>query len=165
MLKQKLKDDVVPLKTVIDFTPDSTIKAVIELNARRVEIPEWIQATYIVTDANTTIDLFKSIHEVTRHDYQVYAGQFWQDPKNYGQVLVPSSEAYAKSNFATVLKKSLSAEARQRVDCQFSYSPTLGNDGTLIWLFIVQTVFPNSLFFAGYHRQARGRFKIKRCPK
>jgi hypothetical protein len=55
----------------------------------------------------------------------------------------PTSLAYAKKKFADVLRGSMDEDARVKVDHALSFNPSLQNDGSLIWLFYAQSVFPN----------------------
>jgi hypothetical protein len=143
MLKERLKEDSTLLKTKVQFTVDSALKVILEIDARQGTYPGWIKATTIETTQHQTIDLIKNFHTIQREGYQAHAINFWQDSNNHTALMSPTSLAYAKKKFADVLRGSMDDEARIQIDHALSFNPSLQNDGSLIWLFYSQTVFPN----------------------
>jgi hypothetical protein len=112
MLKEHLKEDSTLLKTKVQFTIDSALKVILEIDARRGTYPGWIKATTIETTQHQTIDLIKNFHTIQHEGYQAHAINFWQDPTNHTALMSPTSLAYAKKKFADVLCSSMDNKAR-----------------------------------------------------
>ena len=145
------RSDTHPLKEKITSDPDKFFQVLQSIKLRRGQFVGWAPATYYKrserhsdgTTTDTRVDILVDLHALTTQQVREVAGLVWRDSNARSLALDGTSPVYARRAFATFLFSSMEPTLESAIQ-QAIQDSMLWADGPLVWMTLVNHLFPSS---------------------
>ena len=150
--------------------PEEFFDAVFDLSVRRNMRPVWKNVlTFkktvqnIDTGAKTTInlDLLTDFNDLKLKTVKSEAQKLWQNPNADSLAEDGKSLLYTRSVLAKLLTKSIEKDLLDEL--MTVVLAELATDGTVLWLYLVKTIFPSSNVLKKQIKKSLGRISLEDC--